>query len=168
MNAVVPVSVLLILAAGTTGVADEPSAEQIAARETAFSEMLSDSVLTGSFTVDGKTDGDPLKEERYEIQSVTKAVGNLWTFTTRVKYGDKDITLPITVPVVWAGDTPMVSLTNETLPGLGAGFSARVLFYEGRYVGTWQHGKVGGHMFGHFEKRSKSNADSKTATDQKK
>jgi hypothetical protein len=31
-------------------------------------------------------------------------------------------------------------------------FTARVLFYEDRYAGTWQHGKVGGHMFGKIEK----------------
>ena len=121
----------------------------MAEREAAFSKSMEKSVLVGSFTVDG----EPLKAERYEIESVTKASDNLWIFTARVKYGKLDTKLPITVPMEWAGDTPMVTLTNASLPGLGEGFSARVLFYQDRYAGTWQHGAVGGHMFGKIERR---------------
>lgn len=141
------------MSAAFSVIAEEPSAEQIAAREKQFSEQMSKCVLIGSFTVDGKTDENPLKEERYEIESVVKVTGNLWTFNTRVKYGDKDVKLPVTVPVEWAGSTPMVSLTNASLPGLGSEFSARVLFHDDRYAGTWQHGKVGGHMFGRITKQ---------------
>lgn len=152
----------------TVQAADE-SAELIAAREKAFVEQMSNCVLIGSFTVDGKSDGDPLKEERYEIDSVASAGGDLWIFMTRVKYGKIDTKLPITVPVKWAGETPMVSLTNATLPGLGSEFSARVLFHDNRYAGTWQHGKVGGHMFGRIEKREAppTNPETKPATEKK-
>ncbi|MFO1001729.1 MAG: hypothetical protein U0936_15440 [Planctomycetaceae bacterium] len=125
------------------------------AREEAFSKSMENCVLVGSFTIDGKVDDEPLKAERYEIESVTKANDNLWIFTARVKYGKLDTKLPITVPMEWAGDTPMVTLTNASLPGLGEGFSARVLFYEDRYAGTWQHGPVGGHMFGKIERKKK-------------
>jgi hypothetical protein len=131
---------------------DESNAE---AREEAFSKSMENCVLVGSFTVDGKDDGEPLKAERYEIESVARASDNLWIFTARVKYGQLDTKLPITVPMEWAGDTPMVTLTNASLPGLGDGFSARVLFYEDRYAGTWQHGPVGGHMFGKIERKKK-------------
>ena len=131
---------------------DESTAD---AREEAFSKSMENCVLVGSFTVDGKDDGEPLKAERYEIESVAKANDNLWIFTARVKYGQLDTKLPITVPMEWAGDTPMVTLTNASLPGLGEGFSARVLFYEDRYAGTWQHGPVGGHMFGKIERPKK-------------
>ncbi len=139
------------LATGT-GLADEPVAADMVAREEAFSKSMSHCVLVGSFTIDGKeSDGIP-KAERYEIESVTKASEGLWIFMTRVKYGTLDTKLPITVPVEWAGDTPMVTLTDATLPGLGEGFSARVLFYKNRYAGTWQHGAIGGHMFGNIER----------------
>lgn len=127
-------------------------------REQAFVAQLANCTLVGSFTVDGKTDETP-KAERYEIEGVTKVAGNLWTFMTRVKYGKVDSRLPITVPVEWAGDTPMVSLTNASIPGLGDEFSARVIFYQDRYAGTWQHGKAGGHMFGIIEHK-KANAAS--------
>ena len=154
-------SVLLMLSTAVCAVADEQSAagaQAAEAREKAFVEQMANSVLVGFFTVDGKSDDQPLKEERYEIDSVAKASGNLWVFTARVKYGNIDTRLPITVPMEWAGDTPMVSLTNASLPGLGTEFSARVLFYEDRYAGTWQHGKVGGHMFGKIEKQSTASA----------
>lgn len=146
---VVVITTVLSLTASSLTQADDVLPEQ-QQREAAFSEQLSNSVLTGSFTVDG--DETVPKPERYEIESVTKATGNLWTFMTRIKYGKTDARLPVTVPVVWAGDTPMVQLTNATIPGLGQEFSARVIFYENRYAGTWQHGAKGGLMFGTFRK----------------
>ena len=131
--------------------ADEATEEEIVAREDAFSKSMSHCVLVGSFTVDDKESDAIPRAERYEIESVTKASESLWIFMTRVKYGTLDTKLPVTVPVEWAGDTPMVTLTNANLPGLGEGFSARVLFYQDRYAGTWQHGAAGGHMFGKIE-----------------
>ncbi|MFN5076866.1 MAG: hypothetical protein ACK5MO_14830 [Planctomyces sp.] len=123
-------------------------------------------MLVGTFTVDGQNDSDPLKPERYEIESAVKASGDLWVFTVRIKYGKLDTKLPVTVPLLWAGETPMVSLTNASIPGLGEGFSARVLFHEDRYAGTWQHGKVGGHMFGRIEQaKATAPGEKKTQTD---
>ncbi len=125
-------------------------------REAEFSSRMEKTVLVGVFTIDGlKSDAVP-KEERYEINSVVKMTGNQWVFTARVKYMKFDSTLPITVPVEWAGDTPMVALTDASLPGLGDGFSCRVIFHGNRYAGTWQHGPVGGHMFGRIEKQADS------------
>ncbi|MCA9062228.1 MAG: hypothetical protein KDA96_04195 [Planctomycetaceae bacterium] len=137
-----------LCATSRSPLADDLQAE----RDQQFSERMANTVMIGSFTIDGKEDGQTPRTERYEIRSVTRATDNLWVFTARVKYGKVDVTVPITVPLEWAGDTPMVSLTDASLPGLGEGFSARVLFYQDRYAGTWQHGKVGGHMFGRIEK----------------
>ena len=134
-----------------------------AEREKKFADALSGAVLVGTFSIDGvKTDKLPLGE-RYELKSVKKTGDGLWTFTARVTFLNQDLTLPITVPVVWAGDTPMVSLSDSTLPGLGNQLSAKVIFDEGRYAGTWKHGKFGGHMWGRIERadaaKSKSSAD---------
>jgi hypothetical protein len=130
--------------------AGEKSSLSQAELEKQFSDRMAKSVMVGKFTIDGKEDGDP-KEERYEIESVTKTNGDYWTFLARIKYGKVDTKIPITVKMLWAGDTPMISMTDFTIPGMGT-FTARVLFYEDRYAGTWQHGKVGGHMFGKIEK----------------
>jgi len=58
--------------------------------------------------------------------------------------------VPIVVTMPWAGDTPIITMTDVSIPTLGT-FTARVFFYGDRYAGTWQHGAVGGHMFGRIE-----------------
>ena len=124
--------------------AKETAVDQ-AALEKALSEKLSGATLVGTFTITGKTDGNVPKPERYELQSVSKlkTSKDRWVFVAKIQYGKKKATLPlpITVKVLWAGDTPMVSLTNLTIPGLGT-FSSRVIFDGDRYAGTWQHGKL--------------------------
>ena len=57
------------------------------------------------------------------------------------------------VTMRWVGDTPMITMTDLSIPTLGT-FTARVFFYGDRYAGTWQHDRVGGHMFGSIEKTS--------------
>ena len=119
---------------------------------------LTNSKLIGTFTVTGK-EGQPPRAEEYTISSALKLPdGDLWLLKSRVKYGDKDVTLPIPLEIKWAGDTPVITMTNMEIPGLGT-FSTRVVLYEGRYAGTWQHGKVGGHLFGRIEKVEAPKAD---------
>jgi hypothetical protein len=159
LAACVAVVVPAVAADDDTVAADNDAAQ--ARREKKFSEILSGAVLVGTFSIDGlKTEKVPLPE-RYELKSIEKTKDGLWTFTARVTYFKQDVTLPITVPVVWAGDTPMVSLSDSTLPGLGNQLSAKVIFDGQRYAGTWQHGKFGGHMWGRIERAdaSKSAAD---------
>lgn len=115
--------------------------------EREFTEQMRNVVLVGHFTIEGRERRDGLPE-RYEISQVTKLDGDRWRFDARVKYGRVDVTLPVVVPLVWAGDTPMVSITNFAIPGLGDEFGARVVFYDNRYAGTWDHGEYGGMMYG--------------------
>jgi len=115
-----------------------------------FEQMLSDAVLIGRFTTLGKK--GILPREEYTIKSVQKLpMGDFWLFQARIKYGDTDITLPVPVEVKWAGDTPVITLTDVTIPGLGT-FGARVVIHAGKYAGTWRHGDAGGHMFGVIKK----------------
>ena len=137
----------VVAAVGVGRAADVASLSE---RERAFTERMRNVVLVGHFTVEGRERREGLPE-RYEISKVTKLDGNRWRFSARVKYGRVDTTLPVVVPVVWAGDTPMVSITDVSLPGLGEGFSARVIFYDDRYAGTWDHGAYGGLMYGTIE-----------------
>lgn len=147
----------IVLAGGTGGrTADDP-AVGLSETEQAFINMLSGRIMTGAFTVEGREDRTP-KEERYEIGKVTKVEGDLWTIEARIKYGKVDATVPVPVNVLWAGDTPMISVTNLTIPLVGSEFSARVLFYDNLYAGTWKHGSVGGHMWGRIEDRPAAGA----------
>ena len=131
---------------------DQPAAptQKLSALEKKFAAQLTGSALVGRFTVDGR-DPSAAREERYEIASASKLRDDYWVILARIKYGQHDLKVPVTLKVLWAGDTPVMSLTDLAIPLLGT-FTARVMFYGDRYVGTWQHGKVGGHMFGTVEK----------------
>lgn len=135
---------------------DKPAKEKPATpdKETLFkqfTEQLNSAKLVGHFTMFGKEE-DALKKEEYTISSVTKLEeGDYWLFKTRIKYGDKDVTVPLPLEVKWAGDTPVITLSETTIPGMGT-FSARVVIYADTYAGWWKHGEVGGHLFGRIEK----------------
>ncbi|OYW16886.1 MAG: hypothetical protein B7Z55_13650 [Planctomycetales bacterium 12-60-4] len=126
----------------------EPATTDRAALEKDFADKLTGATLAGTFSIVGR---DASKPERYDIDSAEKLEGDNWVITARVKYGDKDVKLPIVVKVYWADDTPVISLTDLAIPGLGT-FTSRVMFYGDRYAGTWQHDAVGGHMWGRVEK----------------
>jgi hypothetical protein len=124
------------------------SATKQAEREAAFAKMLSGATLDGNFTMtDGSHDAAKLTHDKYTLGEVKKVVGNQWVIPARIQYGDKDFTLPLTLPVEWAGDTPVIIVENVGLPGLG-GMSARVMFFADHYAGFWQHGTRTGHLFG--------------------
>ena len=133
--------------AAATGTGREADPASLADRERDFVDRMRNVALVGHFTLEGEERRDGLPE-RYEISGVTKLDGDRWRFDARVQYGSVDATLPIVVPVVWAGDTPMVSITDFAIPGLGEEFGARVIFHDERYAGTWNHGRYGGLMYG--------------------
>ena len=113
--------------------------------------LLTNARLTGNFTITGKEMKDLPKEE-YTILSATKTEeGEFWLLMARIKYGGKDVTVPMPIEILWAGKTPVMTLDNLTIPGLGT-FSARVVLHADKYAGTWQHDKVGGHLFGTIDK----------------
>lgn len=117
--------------------------------ERQFSERMRGATLVGRFTIAGREDAPP-RPDRYDIASVEKVGDDRWRFNARIRYGDVDVTLPVTVPMRWAGDTPVVTLTDVAIPSLGT-FTAHVLFSGDRYAGTWQHGDTGGHLFGRID-----------------
>ena len=118
-----------------------------------FSNAMKGVRFTGFFTIDGSD--RPPNEETYEIHSVQKfGEEDLWIFTARIKYGKKDITLPMPLPVKWVGDVPVITMQDLNIPGLGT-FSAHVVIDGQKYAGTWAHGQVGGHLYGKISKIDK-------------
>ena len=154
------VALLLLFVPITAAQAEEPKKPvATAAPQTALIKKLEKDLtgvkLVGRFTVTGKEEMTP-KEEEYTILSATKLdEGDLWLLKARIKYGKTDGTFPIPLEIKWAGDTPIISMTKMGIPNLGT-FSARVIIYEGRYAGTWQHDAVGGHLFGTIEKAAEA------------
>ena len=115
-----------------------------AALEKQFEKTLTGATLAGHFT---RGDAPGLSEEKYTIEKVSKVGGDTWLFSARVQYGSRDLTVPMPLTVKWAGDTPVITLTDFTIPGLGT-YTARVMIYRGQYAGTWQGKNRGGHLYG--------------------
>lgn len=141
-------------------------AEGEGSREALFAKYMTGATLVGRFTIVGKAN-DEMPEEEYTILKCEKLPdGDLYRFTARIRYGETDAELPMDLPVYWAGDTPVISLTNLWIPGLGT-FSSRVMIYRDRYSGTWNHGDVGGHLFGVIKKEEQPEEGQKDEEDQK-
>jgi hypothetical protein len=118
--------------------------------ERQFAAALSGATFVGNFTNSNQKDGK-LKEERYTINEVRKLRDNVWLFNSRIQYGGKDAVVPLALEVKWAGDTPVITLTDFVVPGFGK-FTCRVLVYRDHYAGTWDAGDHGGHLFGKIER----------------
>ena len=126
-----------------------------------LSKKLNNVKFVGNFTILGKDSPDGLPKEEYTIVSATKQDnGDFWLIKARIKYGSTDVEVPMVLEVKWAETTPVISLTNVAIPGLGT-FSSRVVIYKNKYAGTWSHGDVGGHLFGTIEKNEPAKDDEK-------
>ena len=108
-----------------------------------FEKTMSGAKLVGNFTLLNAKPDQKLQPEEYVISEVKKLdKGEMWMFKARIKYGGKDVTVPLPLEVQWAGDTPVITLTDFAVPTMGT-FSARVVIYNQKYAGTWSHGKEG-------------------------
>jgi len=157
------VGAALIVSGGLTAFGQETAKDDdkpalvLNEHEEAFVELMNNTNLVGTFSIDGRDDRPP-RPERYEIKGAVKIAEDSWFIRARVVYGDIDVIVPVPVIMHWAGDTPVLSVTDLAIPLIGEEFSARILFYDNRYAGTWGHGKVGGHMWGKIEKASDADA----------
>ena len=106
-------------------------------------------MLEGQSTRDGRPG---LSEDKYEIEKVVKTGDDQWTVYTRIEMRGQTMTVPLPLQIKWAGDTPMITLTDQALPGMGA-YTARVLVYRGQYAGTWSGRNGGGKEFGKIVKK---------------
>jgi len=136
---------------------EKPSDKKAAAQkelEVKFQQMLSGSILRGTWQMVKGEEGlagkvplmDP-KPEEYTISKVSKASDDYWIITAKIKYADREANIPVTVRVVWAEDTPIITLDKVALPGLGT-YSARVMIYRNFYAGTWFGDCYGGILSG--------------------
>jgi hypothetical protein len=136
--------VLFILLAAAAW-AQEPALNDA---EKKFQDSMANVTLVGYFTSGDKAE---LKEDKYTIDRVTKVKEDMWKFEARILYNKKDVPVAMALPVKFAGDTPVISLTNFAVPGFGS-FTARVLVYGDAYAGTWGDATHGGKLFGKIVK----------------
>lgn len=150
----VAASYAALAVAGLPAHAEDAAAVELNDAERAFTKAMTGAALVGSFTLGDAADNNmpELHSERYELGEVTKLPNGQWRMQARIRYGDKDLKLPLMVPVEWVGadgphPTPVVVIDNLFFPGAGT-YSARVLFHEGHYAGHWSGKTHGGLLFG--------------------
>lgn len=121
-------------------------------QEQAFSDRLKNARFTGrwSLVADGRMGEE--RADEYLINSATKVSGDDWVIVTRMRFGTVDVNVPITVQVKWAGDTPVISVSELAIPQVGT-YSARVVVDKDQYGGSWRGQGYGGLMYGVIEKR---------------
>jgi hypothetical protein len=136
----------ILLVAGALAQESQPTLNPL---EKEFEQFMSGVTLAGHFTRQG---GTGLSDDKYNIDKVTKLKDDLWRFDTRIQYGGNDVKMPVSLHVKWAGDTPVLFLTDESIVGMGK-FTVRIVIYGGHYAGTWSSSKGhGGQMFGDIVK----------------
>ncbi|MGD1097651.1 MAG: hypothetical protein ABSB35_37400 [Bryobacteraceae bacterium] len=127
------------------GCSRKPATADAATLEKQFEAMMSRATLVGhstSMNRDGVSG-----EERYAIEKVSKMSADTWLFTARMRLGSHEVPLPIPVTMKWAGDTPVIELTDMSIPGM-ASYTARVVLYGDQYAGTWSGKRGDGRVFG--------------------
>ncbi len=144
------------------------AATERAQREKKFEALLSHAVLEGMWQMTGEgglTSKRPLttpKPERYTIVSAEKIGKEDWLIRARIEIADdKDVTIPVPVRVLWAGDTPIITLDEIPIPILGT-YSARVMMHGSFYSGIWWSNakNYGGTMAGRIIKTTQDGVTS--------
>jgi hypothetical protein len=140
---------------GRTGIGTVVEPSSLTEAERRFAESMRGASLVGTFTLTGDEQGTQ-KPDRYDIESVQKVGDDLWQFNATMSCCgfDGSSAVPVVVPMRWIGDTPVILMTDTSLPGIGT-FTVRLLFYSDHYAGFWQHGTHVGHMTGRIERPSR-------------
>jgi hypothetical protein len=129
--------------------------------ESKFKTMLTKATLSGRWApIKEGTLGDE-KTDKYEIVSVGKVSGDSWVVNAKMKYGGREFVAPFPVKVRWAGDAAVLSVDNLQMPGGQNSYSARVMFYENTYAGTWSGGGHGGMLSGLITQAKDEKAEAK-------
>jgi hypothetical protein len=147
------VLLLVVFAAGwlmaKTGMGSAIDPATLPAVEREFVEKMNGAALVGRFTIRGREDR-AATPDRYDLYSVDKVGPDQWRFNAKI--GESGVTVPVVVRMAFADDTPIILMTDASIPGMGT-FTARVFFHGDLYAGTWEHaGRGGGHMFGRIER----------------
>ena len=120
-------------------------------RDAKFAALLEGARMEGKFNLNSASGESAAQVDLYSVSELRRGEGDTWIFEYTMSYGQgpdgPKQTVPIPVRVEWAGDTPVLTMTDQTVEGLGT-FTVRVMIHEERYAGTWSNGTVGGHMWG--------------------
>jgi hypothetical protein len=116
--------------------------------EERFKAIFTNATLSGRWAriKDGVL-GEERTGDKYTIVSVVKRDGDNWTVNAKMKYGEKELILPVPVRMKFNGDTAVLIVEDLGMPG-GGTYTARLLIFERTYSGTWKDQRGGGMLYG--------------------
>jgi len=116
--------------------------------EERFIALFTNATLSGRWArlKDGVL-GEERTGDKYTIVSVVKRDGDSWTVNAKMKYGEKELILPVPVRMKFTGDTAVLMVEDLGMPG-GGTYTARLLIFERTYSGTWKDQRGGGMLYG--------------------
>ena len=112
---VAPFQPLSLAASPALQAETKPTQAELDAR---FEKQLSGVRLVGWYTDSNRPDGK-LTKDSYTITKVSRAESGKWRFEASVEFGERAVPLSMEMPVEWAGETPVISVTDiQTNPHL--------------------------------------------------
>lgn len=104
--------------------------------ESGFIDMMENATLTGSWTPveDGKL-GETLTDS-YQVVRAVKLADEKWQIVAKMKMQGFEMDIPVPVTLQWAGDVAVI-IVDGFPAGPGRAYSARVMFHDDRYAGSW-------------------------------
>jgi hypothetical protein len=116
--------------------------------EERFKTLFTNATLSGRWAriKDGVL-GEERTGDKYTIVSVVKRDADNWTVNAKMKYGEKELILPVPVRMKFTGDTAVLIVDDLGMPG-GGTYTARLMIFERTYSGTWKDQRGGGMLYG--------------------
>ena len=123
--------------------------------EERFKVLFTKAYLSGRWAAlrDGQL-GEERAGDKYNIVNVMKGTGDKWIVNAKLKYGNREFMLPVTVQMKFVGDTAIMEVNDLAIPG-GGTYTARLMIYERTYSGTWKDQRGGGMLYGTISNESK-------------
>jgi hypothetical protein len=140
-----PLVVSLLLSGAVASAQPTP----LNALEQEFKDSLTGATMQGFASRDGK---EGVTADKYNVVKVEKGTGDNWTFSVNISFRGQEMVVPVPLEVKWAGDTPVLTVTDKGYPGMGT-YTARVVVYKGHYAGTWFGKSGGGKVYGEIVKK---------------
>jgi hypothetical protein len=117
--------------------------------EAKFKALLTNATLKGRWSpIQSAELGPEKQEDQYFIVSANKLENDKWVINAKMEYGKTEMTIPVPVRVQWSGDTPVI-IVDEFSMGGKRSYTARVLFFNDTYAGSWYGSNgYGGLLYG--------------------
>ena len=140
----------------------EKAASETEAMEKQFSAMLKGATLKGTWAPIAVAGLGEDKEDAYHIVEAKKVEGDKWVMVSRFKYKGQQLDFPVPVVIKFAGDAAVMIL-NDVPTGDGATWSARILFHNDVYAGSWWESskKKGGILSGVISRKAEEKGTKK-------